>query len=110
AVGGQRQADPLEQLVRAPLLLRARHAVEGGLQVEVLAAGEELIERRLLESRADRGANLGTVPDHVITGDARPPGRGREERGEHVYCRRLAGAVRAQEAEDLARSDREIDS
>ena len=53
AVGGLRQPHALEQLVAAALALRPRQAVQGGLKPHVLAAGEERVERRLLERGAD---------------------------------------------------------
>ena len=53
-VGARGEVDQLEQLVDAPLALRARHAVELRAQLEVLAAGEDGVEGRLLEDDADR--------------------------------------------------------
>ena len=61
AVGRLGEAHPLEQRVTASPPLLTAHAVEGGLQLHVLASGEERIERRLLEGRPDRGADRRTL-------------------------------------------------
>ena len=59
AVGRLGEPDPLEQLLPA-LVSRSALAepVQGGLQAHVLAAGQQRVERRLLQRRADRGAHL----------------------------------------------------
>ena len=59
AVGGEREADALEQLVAARGALLARDAVERGLEAQVVAAGEERVERGLLERGADRARTFG---------------------------------------------------
>ena len=59
AVGRFGQADPLEQLVaRAASRSALREALQRRLQPQVLAAGEERVERRLLQRGADRRAHL----------------------------------------------------
>ena len=45
-----------------------------------------------------------------MAGDARAAAVGRQQRGQHAERRRLAGAVRPEQAEDLARLDRERDA
>src|SRR5581483_840636 len=73
-VGGEPEADALEQLVRAERAFGARDRVERHLQAEVFAAGEERVERRLLERRADRRAHLRPLADDVESGDGRAAG------------------------------------
>jgi hypothetical protein len=46
----------------------------------------------------------------VGAGDRRFAGARRDQRGQHAQRRRLAGAVRAEEAEDLAFADAEVDA
>ena len=75
----------------------------------MLAAGQEGVERRLLQSRADRGAHLRALRRHIIPGDAGAAGRRRQKRRQDVHRRRLAGAVRAEEAVDLSGRDTEVD-
>ena len=109
AVGGLREPDALEQRFASLPALRLGHAVQRRLQAQVLAAGEQRVERGLLQRRADRGAHLRSFAHHVEARDARGAGRRREQGREHVHGRRLAGAVRAEEAVDLARGHREVD-
>jgi hypothetical protein len=109
AIGGLRQADPLEQFLSSPLALRARKALQRRLELEMLAPGQQRVESGLLERRADRRAHLGALPDHVEAGHRRSTRRRGQERDQHVHRCRLAGAVRAEEAVDLAGSDVEVD-
>ena len=50
---------------------------------------------------------FGALAHDVEAGDGRAAGGRREQRGQHVDGRRLAGAVRPEEAVDLARLDRQ---
>ena len=50
------EADPLEQLVAAVARSACGSAVERGLQPQVLAPGEQRVERRLLQRGADRAS------------------------------------------------------
>ncbi len=90
AVGGLGEADPAEQLVGPGRPLAAREAVERRLQPDVLAAGEEPVERRFLQGCADRGADLRPLLDDVVAGHARRAGGRRQQRRQHVHRRRLA--------------------
>ena len=62
AVGCEREPDPLEQLLRADAALGAGDPVQRALELEVLPAGEQVVERGLLERGADRGAHLRAPP------------------------------------------------
>ena len=53
AVGRLGEADALEQLVGAPAAARARQRLQRRLQAQVLAAGEQRVERGLLQRGAD---------------------------------------------------------
>jgi sulfane dehydrogenase subunit SoxC len=110
AIGRVAQADTLEQLHRAWRALGARERLEGSLEQKMLAAGEQRIERRLLQRGPDVAAHRGTFLDDVVAAHScRPGGRG-QERSEHKDRRRLAGAVRTEEAVDLACPDMQIDA
>jgi hypothetical protein len=109
AVGRGGEPDALEQLLGAAPALVARDPVQGHLEAQVLAPGQERVERRLLERRPDRRAHLRPLLHDVEAGDARAPRRRREQRRQHVHGGRLAGAVRAEEAVDLAGRDRQVD-
>ena len=110
AAGGLREAHALEQGLRALARLAAAHAVERGLELHVLGAGQERVERGLLQRGADQRAHRGALALNVVPGHARAARGGRQQRGEHVHGRRLAGAVGAQEAEHLAGLDPQLDA
>ena len=99
--------EALEQLVGAR---GARRALEQPLQAaeqhEVLAAGEALVERRLLAGERDLLAHGAGLADDVVAADQRAARVGGEQRGEDADGGRLARAVVAEQAEDRARLDR----
>src|SRR5213595_2104055 len=103
------QPHPLQQSIGLASSLRRRHGVERRLQADQLATGHQRIERRLLERHADLPEHLARLVDDVIAGHPRAPARRPQERGQHSHRRRLAGAVRPQEAVDLALADVEVD-
>jgi hypothetical protein len=83
--------------------------VEAAEQLEVLAAGEHLVDRVVLAGQPDPAADRGRVPRHV---EARDRGAARvrpQERGEDPHRGRLAGAVRADQRADAARGHREVE-
>ena len=89
---------------------RLRHPEVAGVVVERLLDGQEPVEVQLLRRQADRQARLLVVVDRVVAEDPdRARGRLREP-GRAVDQRRLAGAVRAEQAEELARLDLERDA
>ena len=65
AVGRVGEADALEQLGAAAAALALGQAVQRGLEAQVLAAGEQRVERGLLERGADRLAHLRALADDV---------------------------------------------
>jgi hypothetical protein len=80
----------------------ARHAVELGVQAQVLLGGQVAVERRVLEDQADVAPHLVAFCVDVVAGDRGRAAARAHERAQHVDRRRLAGAVGAEEAEDLA--------
>ena len=110
AVGRVGEPDPLQQLAAALGALGLAEAVQGGLQAHVLAAGQQRVEGGLLQGGADRRAHLRPFGDDVVAGDPGGAGGGGEEGGQHQHRRRLAGAVGAEEAVDLALGDLEVDA
>src|SRR5256885_5285756 len=105
------QPDELEQLGDPRALLLRRHRVELGEVAEVVETGEALVEPALAaEDVADPLAHLARVLDHVEPEHARRA-RGRDQqRDQHLDRGRLAGAVRSEEAEELALGDLEGDA
>src|SRR5687768_15590258 len=80
------------------------------MEVEQLAAGLARVEPRLLQRDADAVANPIRVAGHVDARHRCTAGGDRQKRREHPHRRRLAGAIRAEKAEDLAWLNLEIDS
>src|SRR5262249_25602766 len=75
--------------------------------LEVLAAGHEPIEIGRLDDAPDiRERFLEVTPD-VVSADGHAPGGRLDEADQHADRRGLAGAVRAEKSEDLARIERE---
>jgi hypothetical protein len=81
-----------------------------GLQSHVLAAGQQRVERRLLQRRADRGAHLWALLDDVEAGHPRRPFGRRQQRRQHQHRGRLAGAIGTEESVDLAGLDPQVDA
>ena len=103
------EPDALEQLLAPARALVPREPMHGGLKPQVLAAREQGVERGLLQRGADGCAHLRAFADDVVARDAGGSFRRREQRDEHVHGGGLAGAVRAEEAVDLAGGDVEVD-
>ena len=96
------QVDHLEHLVHPGRDGAAVDAVQLGVQAEVLRRGELAVERRVLEHEADVPADVVALADDVEAAHPGGAGGGPRQRAEHVDRRALAGAVGAEEAEDLA--------
>lgn len=76
-----------------------RQAVQPGRRQHELPAGEEAVHGLLLGHQADLPVDVVVVPDLPAV-QGRRAVRRREESGHHVQQRRLAGAVRAEQAGD----------
>jgi hypothetical protein len=83
--------------------------VQGRLQLDELAAGNEWVERRRLQRDADPAADLRGLRLDVEARDGCTAACRAQERDEHAYRRRLAGAVAAEDAVDLPARNLEID-
>jgi len=80
------------------------------LQYEVLASGGEFVGTPELAHVPDALAHLLGLAGDVDAGHRGAPAVDREQRGQHAQCRRLAGSVRAEEAEDLSLPDLDADA
>ena len=90
--------------------LGARHALEAGEEPEVLGRGEVLVDRGELPGDAEQpsyGVGLG---GDVVAEDLGPAAVDVQQGGEHPEHRGLAGAVGAEDAEDLAAVHLEVDA
>ena len=109
--GAVGEADERERRVDALAQQRAGHPVERAEQLEVGGGAEVLVDRELLRNDAD--APLGEV-GVLVEGQTRRVGAdedraaiGADQAAQHRDGRRLAGAVRAEQADDLAGADRQ---
>ena len=85
-------------------------APEAGVDVEVAQPAERAVHHRVLEDDAARLARRERFTRDVEARDARASGARHDRRRQHADRRRLAGAVGAEQAEDLARGDGEVDA
>ena len=100
----------LEQLVGAQARPPPRHAEETAVVVEVLPHGQRAVECVRLRDDTDAPLYGCRVVSHVQAGDQRPPARRHDDRGQHPDRRRLAGAVRAEQPEELAAAHLEVEA
>ena len=100
------QTELLQEPVGRLAGLAARHPEVAAVEVEVLPDGELPVEGVRLRDDADDLLGPGRVGDHVDATDEGPPRGGQDPGGEHADGGRLAGAVGAEEPEDLPGIDR----
>src|SRR5439155_313815 len=89
---------------------RGRKSVERRVKHEVVPGRLTLVEAGLLGEDPDGGADLRVIAAQLESRDLRGARSWRDERAEEPQGRRLAGAVRSQEAEDLAFMHLEINA
>jgi hypothetical protein len=79
-------------------------------ELEVLAPGQVLVDRRVLARQADDRAQRVRVADDVVPGDPGLPPVGRKQRRQDADHGRLARAVGAQQPEDRTARDLYVDA
>ena len=123
---GQRQRQPLRlpagerDVIRVGLVFElhepqqlvgaAPPRVVAAEEIERLARRDLVVETRGLQLHADHRADLVSVPVPVQSADRDLAGIGPGEPLDHLQRGCLSGAVRPEEAEDLARGNREVDA
>lgn len=107
-LGGLGEREPLQQLVGAGPGLLAGQIEQPPDHVEVLPAGELLVDRGVLPGEADDAAQLAGLLHHVVARDDRVPGVGGDQGGQAAYEGGLAGAVGAEHTEDGALAHIEV--
>ena len=88
----------------------ARHAMQPTDQLQVLAAGQQVLDGDLLHGEADPPPDGAGLRGDIETQHARPTGGRPKERGQDADRRRLAGAVGPQEGEELTPFDGHVDA
>jgi hypothetical protein len=102
AVGRGGEAEALEQLVDAGVELRPADALEASAQAQVLASRRLAVRAAALGDHADQTPDLGGLGAHIVARHAHAARIGSGQRRGDSHCRRLAGAVRPEQAEDGA--------
>jgi hypothetical protein len=107
---GVGELEALQQLVGAGAGGAAGQAQQAGDEVQVLATAERLVQRRVLAGDADQLPHLVRLAADVVALDGGVPGVGADQGGEDAHRGRLAGPVRAQQAEHRAQFRLEVDA
>src|SRR5262245_66462632 len=81
--------------------------VELRVEFEILSNGQFVVERESLRHVADIQARLHVIRPHRLAEQLRGSAGGRKKTSQHFHGGRLAGAVRAEKAENLAALDTE---
>src|SRR6185437_12696180 len=103
------EVEPLQQLGRTRRGFLGAEVVEPADHVEVLAAGEVLVDRGVLAGKPDDLAYGAGLADDVVPGDQGTARVGSQKRGEDADGGGLAGAVGPQQAEDGAGRHGKVD-
>ena len=101
------QVNGFQHFVDVLLALGPGHAVELGVDAQVLFDGEVGIAGERLGNHADHAPHRIRFLGHIVAGDDRFAAGDRNQRGHHADQRALACAVRPQQAEDFAVGHRE---
>lgn len=109
-VGCVGEAELLQQLARAGLRRLCPHLVELADHLQVLAAGEVLVHRRELSGQTDGTAHGVGVLEDVDARDDRRATVGAQQGRQTADGRRLARAVRPEQAQDRALGNIEVDA
>ena len=89
---------------------RARHALQPRDEAQVPVDAQVGVEGRVLREVADGAPARERLAQRVVAGDPHRAAGGREDAGQDAHRGRLAGAVRPEEADDLAARDPEGDA
>ena len=98
-------AGALHHCLDALAPLAARHPLDLGDELEIFDDAHVGVERRRLRQIAGAAFGLDRLVEDVEPGDDGVAFRGRHVAGQDPHRRRLAGAVRSEEAEDLPALD-----
>ena len=103
AAGDSRSNSAASSAMRASRAAPASPKIRA-MNLQILVHGQVVPEREPLRHVAELGAHLLGIARHLVAEHAHAAGRGLEQPAEHPDRRRLARAVRAQEAVDAARA------
>ena len=103
-----RQPHQFQHVVDRLLPLRRRNLVAGAEEIQVFGHLHVLIDAEEVRHVADDVPHRVGLAHHVVAEDLRRAGRRGQERRQDAQRGRLAGAVRADEAEQVAFIDGEV--
>ena len=106
--GGLGEVEPLEQLARPVARRGTWHVVQAADHLEVLEAGQVLVDGRVLAGEADLGAQRRGVAHDVEPRDPRGAAVRLQQRGQDPHRGGLAGSVGAEQSQHAARTCREV--
>src|SRR5262245_7829664 len=101
------QLDEHEHVLDAKAALGRRHAVDQAVEIEVLVKREAVVEGRLLEHDAEALPRGERLFHHIDAADAGGPAVGLQDGAKDMPESGLAGAVGAEQREQLTRPYRE---
>ena len=109
-VGGVHQVELLEQLDGARLGPLGAEVEQPAEHLQVLPAGEDLVDRGVLAGETDAPPHLEWSADDVEPADHRTSAVRPDEGGEDPHGSRLASAVGAEQSVDRAVRNREVEA
>ena len=104
------QVEGVEQLLGPGVRRGAGQSERAALADQLVAAALGVTGGVALADVADAAPDLAALAHHVVAGDLRGPRRRLDQRGQHPERRRLAGAVGAEEGDELAVADLEVEA
>ena len=107
SLGAVAERDDLEHLVDALLAHRAGHAAQ---QAQVPARAHERVEGGVVDEAADVAQRALQLAGHAVAADLGVAARRVDEAQDQPDDRRLAGAVGAEKAEDVAPADLHVEA
>src|SRR6202158_2065879 len=110
AIGAYLQLEHLDELGGALPRLFGGPPIQAALKDELQSAGDLAIRATRLTDVANEIADLVLLLEEVEAAAPSRPAAWRQQRRQHAQRRRLPGAVRAEEAEDLARMHEQVDA
>ena len=109
-VAGLGEVERREQLAGTVARGGAAEVVEAADHLEVLEAGQVLVDGRVLAREPDPLANPGPLPQDVEAGNPRAPAVRAKQRGQDPDGGGLARPVRSEQTEHAAGLDAEVDA
>jgi hypothetical protein len=108
-VGGVDQVELLEQLSSPAAALRPAQVIQAPDELEVLAAGQLLLDRSRLAGQSDRAADRSRLAHHISSVHQRAALVRQQQRRQDAHRGGLARAVRAKDAENRSAWHDQVD-